>query len=145
MNINFKIDIGDRVYILPKDNNSYYSNPIKEIIIRKNEIAIINDYGSFICNHNLLDSEQRDTAGNLYFSSEEKVKTYIKQKSIKTRQSEFLKHNPFCLKAYDKNCKDFYLNICPEIIDERMVCERTRYNCSYCKKQYWLTEINENE
>ena len=58
---------------------------------------------------------------------------------IKTRQSEFLKHYPDA--QIDSGC----LNACPMDIFGDMGINCNKQTCYECKKEFWLTEVENAE
>lgn len=69
------------------------------------------------------------------------ILNWCKEHPIETRQSRFLKMFPNA----DIDCG--FLDICPHVIDEHSVNEKECpcKTCLYCKKDYWLAEVDENE
>lgn len=70
-----------------------------------------------------------------------KVEQWAKDHPVKTRQSEFLKMFP---KAEIKND---YLWICPKYLDCDYRPEENCYkiSCGDCKREFWLTEVTDND
>ena len=58
---------------------------------------------------------------------------------IKTRQSEFLKHYPDA--QIDSGC----LNACPMDVFGNMGINCNKQTCYECKKEFWLTEVENAE
>lgn len=87
---------------------------------------------------------RKDDNDDLVKSIEEtvsKVEQWAKEHPIKTRQSEFLKMFP---KAEIKND---YLWICPKYLDCDYRPEENCYkiSCGDCKREFWLTEVTDND
>lgn len=69
------------------------------------------------------------------------VEEWAKEHPVKTRKSEFLKMFP---KAEIKND---YLWICPKYLDCDYRPEENCYkiSCGDCKREFWLTEVTDND
>lgn len=68
-----------------------------------------------------------------------KVEQWAKDHPAKTRQSEFLKMFPNA-----DFCRDV-INILPCIVEKGMSKCCSDKRCEECRKNYWLTEVTENE
>lgn len=68
-----------------------------------------------------------------------KVEQWAKEHPIKTRQSEFLKMFPNA-----DLCRDV-INILPCSVEKEMskCCDNKR--CVECRREYWLTEVTDND
>ena len=68
---------------------------------------------------------------------------WCKEHPIKTRQSEFMKMFP------NVGIYKGAINICPCAIDCDYDCKNKEkyvdFDCTGCKKDYWLAEVDENE
>ena len=83
---------------------------------------------------------QRNLAEN-HLAAIEVIERWAKEHPVKTRQSEFLKQFP------NAEMMGGSLMIMPCSIDIRLVqtdCCNNSSNCSRCRKEYWLQEV-ENE
>ena len=67
------------------------------------------------------------------------VEQWAKDNPSKTRQSEFLKHYPDA--QIDSGC----LNACPMDIFGDMGINCNKQTCYECKKEFWLTEVENAE
>lgn len=67
------------------------------------------------------------------------VKQWAAEHPAKTRQSEFLKHYPDA--QIDSGC----LNACPMDIFGDMGINCNKQTCYECKKEFWLTEVENAE
>lgn len=67
------------------------------------------------------------------------VEQWAKEHPIKTRQGEFLKHYPDA--QIDSGC----LNACPMDIFGDMGINCNKQTCYECKKEFWLTEVENAE
>lgn len=67
------------------------------------------------------------------------VEKWAADHPIKTRQSEFLKHYPDA--QIDSGC----LNACPMDIFGDMGINCNKQTCYECKKEFWLTEVENAE
>lgn len=69
------------------------------------------------------------------------VEQWAKDHPVKTRQSEFLRMFP------DATDESGILIFCPRNFDPKSInsvhCHR--YVCSECRKDYWLTEVTDND
>ena len=65
------------------------------------------------------------------------VEQWAKEHPIKTRQSEFLKHYPDA--QIDSGC----LNACPMDVFGNMGINCNKQTCYECKKEFWLTEVED--
>lgn len=65
---------------------------------------------------------------------------WCKEHPVKTRQSEFLEMFPN-VELVD----DGVINICPNTIDVKYGANCRKLTCKECRKNYWLTEVEENE
>lgn len=73
------------------------------------------------------------------------VKQWGKEHPVKTRQSEFLKLFPDAELCPDADfCRDV-INILPCSIEKEMskCCDNSK--CEECRKEYWLSEVTDND
>lgn len=68
-----------------------------------------------------------------------KVEQWAKDNPVKTRQSEFLKMFPNA-----EFCRDV-INILPCSIEKEMCKYCDNSKCEECRKDYWLSEVNDND
>lgn len=68
-----------------------------------------------------------------------KVEQWAKDHPVKTRQSEFLKLFPNTAFYRD------VIDILPCSIEKEMRGDCTRSDCYECKRDYWLTEVTDND
>lgn len=68
-----------------------------------------------------------------------KVEQWAKDHPVKTRQSEFLKMFPNA-----EFCRDV-INILPCSIEKEMCKYCDNSKCEECRKDYWLSEVNDND
>ena len=68
-----------------------------------------------------------------------KVEQWAKDHPVKTRQSEFLKMFPNA-----EFCRDV-INILPCSIEKEMCKYCDNSKCEECRKDYWLTEVTDND
>ena len=68
-----------------------------------------------------------------------KVEQWAKDNPVKTRQSEFLKLFPNTAFYRD------VIDILPCSIEKEMRGDCTRSDCYECKRDYWLTEVTDND
>lgn len=68
-----------------------------------------------------------------------KVEQWAKDHPVKTRQSEFLKMFPNA-----DFCRDV-INILPCIVEKGMSKCCSDKRCEECRKDYWLTEVTDND
>lgn len=68
-----------------------------------------------------------------------KVEQWAKDHPVKTRQSEFLKMFPNA-----EFCQDI-INILPCSIEKEMCKCCDDRECEECRKDYWLTEVTDND
>lgn len=68
-----------------------------------------------------------------------KVEQWAKDHPVKTRQSEFLKMFPNA-----EFCRDV-INILPCSIEKEMCKYCDNSKCEECRKDYWLTEVPNND
>lgn len=68
------------------------------------------------------------------------VENWAKEHPAKTRQSEFLKMFPNAPFSHNM------IDICPSKVDVLQKCPKvtpgTLNMCVFCKRKYWLTEVN---
>lgn len=97
--------------------------------------------GCFRC---ILDSEDGCiAAANRYECYENAVpivEQWAKEHPVKTRQSEFLKMFPDAAVDVD----DGILCIRPCLV-EKIVNGCSEKSCQYCRREYWLTEVTDND
>lgn len=67
------------------------------------------------------------------------VEQWAKDHPVKTRQSEFLKMFPNA-----EFCRDV-INILPCSIEKEMCKYCDNSKCEECRKDYWLSEVNDND
>lgn len=68
-----------------------------------------------------------------------KVEQWAKDHPVKTRQSEFLKMFPNA-----EFCRDV-INILPCSVEKEMCKYCDNSKCEECRKDYWLTEVTDND
>ena len=68
-----------------------------------------------------------------------KVEQWAKEHPVKTRQSEFLKMFPNA-----DLCRDV-INILPCSVEKEMSKCCSDKKCEECRKDYWLTEVTDND
>ena len=68
-----------------------------------------------------------------------KVEQWAKDHPVKTRQSEFVKMFPNA-----EFCRDV-INILPCSIEKEMCKYCDNSKCEECRKDYWLTEVTDND
>lgn len=71
------------------------------------------------------------------------VENWAKEHPVKTRQSEFLKMFPNAPISHNT------IDICPSKVDVLQKCPKvtpgTLNMCVFCKREYWLAEVEQNE
>lgn len=72
------------------------------------------------------------------------ISEWCKLHPTKTRQSEFLKLYPKASMDKMEPYKGRLLSICPKKLDTSLSCCTNNTSCLSCRKEYWLTPI-ENE
>ena len=118
------------------------------------EKATIDDYARF-CKHNISNCKKcplshcgnNSGLGCSMFvkkhtdKANEIILKWIKEHPVKTRQSELLKAFPNVPIDYTVS------SICPIDFDKFFDAEMCHCykDCTTCKKEYWLTEVEENE
>lgn len=65
---------------------------------------------------------------------------WCKEHPIKTRQDEFLKMFPNA-----RIGTNGAIGICPLYANKNFSCKEIKINCKECRKEFWLTEVDENE
>lgn len=120
------------------------------------EKATIFDYARMCITENKYCREcplsELNTNKNLYCAeyllkypdkANEIILKWCKEHPIKTRQSEFMKMFP------NVGIYKGAINICPCAIDCDYDCKNKEkyvdFDCTGCKKDYWLAEVDENE
>ena len=88
------------------------------------------------CNLRMMNDTHLDKANEI-------ILKWCEEHPIKTRQSEFLKMFPnVCIYKGA-------INICPCTIDSDYDCKSKEkyvdFDCTGCKKEYWLAEVDGNE
>ena len=69
-----------------------------------------------------------------------KVEQWVKDHPVKTRQSEFLKQFP------GASVSNGILDIRPCIIEKSVKCIALEgKDCDNCRREYWLTEVTDND
>lgn len=63
------------------------------------------------------------------------VEAWSKENPRKTRQSEFLKQYPYA------NRIDGVMAICPKAIDINFSCLINDFDCSGCRREFWMQEV----
>ena len=66
---------------------------------------------------------------------------WCEEHPVVTRQDRFLKMFPNADLSFN------YIDICPSAVDKHLIgkTDCAGGNCSECKKEYWLAEVDENE
>ena len=93
------------------------------------------------CKDCLLDQKCRPSANVEPEEVVELVEEWSKDHHIKTRQSEFLKMFP------NAQLGNGVVDICPMNFDRSFECsyKNDYYTCRKCKRDYWLTEVPDND
>ena len=82
----------------------------------------------------LLIEEHPDKANEI-------ILKWCKEHPVETRQDRFMKIFP------NADLRFNYIDICPSAVDKHLIgkTDCAGGNCSECKKEYWLAEVDENE
>ena len=84
------------------------------------------------CNLRMMDDTELDKANEI-------ILNWCKEHPVKTRQDKFLKMFPNADLSFN------YIDICPSAVDKHLIGKTicAGGNCSECKKEFWLAEVEE--
>ena len=107
-------------------NNNYYNENLKTMA---QKYALKDPY------HFLEDTKTQEKIKEKIVEKQKKQDRFLQQypKAKLFDLSDFTGENIFCL------------SICPLDVDCFLSKDRCKYSCIDCKKNYWLSEVDENE